>query len=59
MRVGRVTFGGDALVPIVIGKGRILQLDRLQPRVLARGLVKVTVDAKALLHRSRSVLKPP
>jgi hypothetical protein len=53
--VGRVAFRRDALVPIVIGSGGILQLDRLQPRILARRLIEVAVNAKisVVVHRSR------
>ena len=44
--VGRVAFRGDALVPIVVGSGGILKLDRFQPRILARWLIEVAVNAK-------------
>ncbi len=43
--VGRVALGADTLVPVVIGRGGVLSLDRLQPGVLARRLVKVTMNA--------------
>src|SRR2546430_2331535 len=49
--VGRVAFGGDPLVPVVIGRGRILQLDRLQPGILPRGLVEVAMNANVAFHR--------
>ena len=43
--VGGVTLGGDAVVPVVIGRGGVLGFDGLEPGVLARRLVEVTVDA--------------
>ena len=43
--VGGVALGGDALVPVVIGRGGVLDLDGLEPGVLARRLVEVAVDA--------------
>src|SRR5262249_54056683 len=49
--VGRVAFGGDPLVPVVIRIGRILQLDRLQPGILPRGLVEVAMNAYVTFHR--------
>ena len=42
--VGRVALRADALVPVVVGRGRVLRLHRLQPRILPRRLVKVTVN---------------
>ena len=42
--VGRVTFRGDPLVPVVVGICGVLQFDRLQPGVLPRRLVEMTVD---------------
>ena len=49
--VGRVALRADALVPVVVGRGRVLRLDRLQPGILARRLVKVTVNANEALCR--------
>ncbi len=43
--VGGVALGADALVPVVIGRSRVLSLDRLQPGVLAGRLIKVTMNA--------------
>src|SRR5215472_3135278 len=43
--IGRITFGGDAFVPVVIGIGRVLQLHSFQVRILAGWLVEVTVNA--------------
>ena len=42
--VRRVALGGDARVPVVVGRGRVLDLDGLEPGVLARRLVEVAVD---------------
>ena len=43
--VGGVTLGGDAVVPVVVGGGGVLDLDGFQPGVFAGGLVEVAVDA--------------
>src|SRR5581483_10321212 len=42
--------GRDALVPIVVGIGRVLDLDLLQPGILARRLIKMRVNADVALH---------
>ena len=49
-RVGRVALGRDALVPVVVGRRRILDLDLLEPGVLPRRLVEVAVDADEAVH---------
>src|SRR5919109_1522985 len=49
--VGRIAFGSDPLVPVVIGIGRILKLDRLQPGILPRWLVEVAMNANVAFHR--------
>jgi len=51
-RIGRVAFGGDALVPVVIGIGRVLHLDGFQPGIFPRRLVKMAVDADVSFHKS-------
>ena len=43
--VGGVALGGDALVPVVIGGGGVLDFDGFEPGILARRLVEVAVDA--------------
>jgi hypothetical protein len=43
-RVGRVTLRGDALVPVVVRRRRVLHLDRFQPRIFARRLVEMPVN---------------
>ena len=43
--IRRVTLGGDALVPIVIRVGGVLQFDRFQPGILARRLIEMAVNA--------------
>jgi len=50
-RVGRVTLGGDALVPVVIGVRGVLHLDDFEPGVLARWLIKMTVNTKISVHK--------
>ena len=43
--VGGVALGADALVPVVIGSGGVLRLDRFEPGILARRLVKMPMNA--------------
>ena len=43
--VGGVALGADALVPVVIGRGRILGLDGLEPGIFARGLIEMPMNA--------------
>ena len=50
--VGGVALRADALIPVVVGRGRLLRLHRLQPRILARRLIKVTVNADKTLPLS-------
>ncbi len=40
-----VTLGGDAVVPVVVRGGGVLDLDGFEPGVLAWGLVEMAVDA--------------
>ena len=47
--VGGITLRADALIPVVVGRGCVLGLDRLQPWILARRLVKVTMNADKTL----------
>ena len=49
--VGRVTLRVDALVPVVIGVGGILQLDDFEPGILAGRLIKMTMNAKITVHK--------
>src|SRR5262249_49874752 len=42
--VRRVTLRRDALVPVVVGRGGVLDLDAPQPGILPGRLVEVTVD---------------
>ena len=49
--VGGVTLGGDALVPVVVGRGGVLDLDGFEPGVLARRLVEVAVHADVTVGR--------
>src|SRR5579872_354661 len=39
-----VTLSGDALIPVVVRVSGILQLHRLEIRILAGGLIKMSVD---------------
>ena len=48
--IGAVAFGGDALVPVMVGVGRILDLDLLEPGVLPGRLVEMAVDADIAVH---------
>src|SRR5262249_23953350 len=52
--VRRVALGRHPLVPVVIGGGRVLDLDRLQPRVLAGRLVEVPVDGDGAIEHQNS-----
>ena len=47
--VGRVALRANPLVPVVVGRSGILRLDSLQPRILARRLVKVTMNTNEAL----------
>ena len=62
-RVGRVALRGHPLVPVVIRRRRVLHLDRLEPGVLARGLVEVAVDDDRAVQNSsrprRNSRRPP
>jgi hypothetical protein len=49
-RVGRVGLRGDALVPVMVRIGGVLQLDGFQPRILPRRLVKMAVNTDKALH---------
>ena len=51
--VGRVAFGGDPFVPIMIRIGGVLKFDCLEPGILSRWLVKMTVDTDVFTHRKR------
>src|SRR5579862_4574697 len=50
--VWRVTLRGDALVPIVIGIGGVLQFNRLERGVFARRLIEVAVNTYVAVHLS-------
>ncbi len=53
--VGGVALCCDLFVPIVVGIGRILELNRLKPGILTRWLVEMTVDANRTLHIHSSI----
>jgi hypothetical protein len=42
--VGGIAFCSDSFIPIMVGIGGILELHRLKPGVLPRGLVKMPMD---------------
>src|SRR5260370_143365 len=44
--VGGVTLGGDAVVPVVVGGGGVLDLYGFEPGVFAGGLIEVAVDGE-------------
>ena len=52
--VGRVTLGGDPLVPIVERVGGVLKLDYFKPGVFARRLVEMTVYANIIQKAKHS-----
>jgi hypothetical protein len=54
--VGCVALGCDPLVPIMVGIGRVLKLDRLEPGVLSRWLVEMTMQTDVSLHQPSSCL---
>src|SRR5262249_21168248 len=49
-RAWSVALSGDALVPVVIGIGRLLQFNGFQPRVFPWRLVEVPVNADVPFH---------
>src|SRR5690348_17036456 len=49
-RIGRITLGGNALVPVMVGIRGILDFHRFQPGVFPRRLIKVAVDAEISFH---------
>ncbi len=57
--IGGVALGRDPPVPVVVRVGRVLDLDRLQPRVLARRLVEVTVNAEIAFHNDGLQARSP
>jgi hypothetical protein len=56
--VGGVALRADALVPVMVGRGSVLRLDRLQPGILARRLIKVTVNADKSFTCRHASLNP-
>ena len=57
-RVGRVAFRRDALVPVVERRRRVLDLDGLEPGILAGRLVEVPVDGDEAARRHGVSLRP-
>src|SRR5690606_34605102 len=53
--VRRVALGRDPLVPVVVRLRGVLQLDRLEPGVLPRRLVEMSVDADEPIHPHQCV----
>src|SRR5262249_59430186 len=53
-RVRRVALRRDALVPVVERRCRVLDLDGLEPRILARRLIEVSVDGNEAARRHAS-----
>ena len=58
IRQPKLALGGNALVPVVVRRGGILQFDRCQPGVLARRLVEMTMYTDVTLHSADSLRKP-
>src|SRR6202030_4056356 len=52
--VGKIALPGYSFVPVVIRTRRILRLNRFQPWVFARRLIKMTMNAGKTLHSLRS-----
>jgi hypothetical protein len=46
-----IAFRCDSLVPIMVGMGGFLKLYRFNPWILARWLIKVSVNADIVFHR--------
>ena len=55
--VGGITLRADAFVPVVIGGGRVLRFYGFKPRVLARRLVEVTVNADETFAGGHEVIR--
>ena len=53
--VGRIAFGGDPFIPIVVGRGRILGLDGFKPGIFSRRLIKMAVNADVAFRWRRLV----
>src|SRR5690606_28952297 len=53
--VGRVALRRDPLVPVVIRRRGILVLDGLEPAILPRRLVEMSVDADESIHPRQRV----
>jgi hypothetical protein len=49
-----IAFGGHPLVPIVIGVGGVLDLERFQPGIFPRRLIEMAMDAQISFHYSPS-----
>ncbi len=45
-QVGSVALGRHALIPVMVGIGRILKFNLLEPRILAWRLIEMTVNTK-------------
>ena len=62
-RVRRVALRGHPLVPVVLRRRRVLDLDRLEPGILPRRLVEVAVDDDRAVQNSsiprRNSRRPP
>src|SRR2546430_1805771 len=48
--VGEIAFPRDALVPVVIRTCGVLRLNRFQPGIFPRRLIKMTMNAGKTLH---------
>src|SRR4030042_4231905 len=48
--VGRVAFGGNPLVPVVVRERRILDLNGLQPGAFPGRLIKMPMDTNESVH---------
>ena len=57
--VGYIALVGDAFVPVVVRRSRVLQFDGFQPGIFAGRLIKVRVDTQITVHSSGISGKQP
>ena len=55
MGIRSIALGRDSLIPVMIWRSGFLHLDRLQPRVFPRGLIKMPVNTDEFFHEVNPV----